>query len=87
MKLASKETSLAAGDKAIKDNRRRIRKLQAELGAIAMNNDENDIQLKAERIQDVQALQTDTNALRAERRNIERKVKIKYAGLTTLRAR
>ena len=63
-------------DKAIQDNRRRIRKLQAELGAIAMNNDENDIQLKAERIQDIQALQADTKALRAERRNIKRKVKI-----------
>jgi hypothetical protein len=63
-------------DKAIHDNRRRIRKFQAELGAITMNNDENDIQLKAERIQDIQALQTDINALRAERRNIKRKVKI-----------
>lgn len=63
-------------DKAIKDNRQRIRKLQAKLGAIAMHNDENDIQLKAERIQDIQALQADMNALRAERRNIKRKVKI-----------
>ncbi len=63
-------------DKALKDNRRRIRKLQAELGAIAMHNDISDIQLKAERIQDIQALQADTHALRAERRNIKRKVTI-----------
>ena len=35
------------------------------------------LQLKAERVQDIQALQADTNALRAERRNIARKVKIK----------
>ncbi|MDD5482467.1 MAG: hypothetical protein PHP98_02265 [Kiritimatiellae bacterium] len=33
--------------------------------------------MKAERVQDIQALQADTNALRAERRNIARKVKIK----------
>lgn len=60
-------------DKEIKDGRRRIRRLQAELGATTMN-DENDIQKKAEQIQDIQALQKDKDELCAKRRQIKRKV-------------
>lgn len=60
-------------DKQCKDLRRRIRRLQAELGAITMN-DENDIQKKAEIIQDIQALQKDKDELCAKRRKIKRKV-------------
>ncbi|MCA1810084.1 MAG: hypothetical protein LC725_11655 [Lentisphaerae bacterium] len=60
-------------DKQCKDLRRRILRLQAELGATTMN-DENDIQKKAEQIQDIQALQKDKDELCAKRRQIKRKV-------------
>ena len=62
-------------DKAVKDNRRRIRKLHAELGAASLG-DGKDIQWRAERLQDIQALETDNAGLRASRRAIPRKVPI-----------
>jgi hypothetical protein len=60
-------------DKEIKDKRRRIHRLQAELGATTMR-DELDIQKKSEKIQDIQALQKDKDELCAKRRQIQRKV-------------
>lgn len=60
-------------DKQCKDLRRRIRRLQAELGATTLHN-ENDIQKKAEIIQDIQALRKDKDELCVKRRKIKRKV-------------
>lgn len=60
-------------DKQVRENRRQIRRLQAELGATAMRV-ECDIQKKAEQIQDIQALQKDQDELCAKRRQIQRKV-------------
>lgn len=59
-------------DKEIRENRRRIYRLQAELGAIAMRAEGN-IQKKAEQIQDIQALQKDNAALCSKRRQMPRK--------------
>ncbi|MBU4366535.1 MAG: hypothetical protein KKF10_05330 [Verrucomicrobia bacterium] len=63
-------------EKAVKDNSRRIRKLHAELGAATLQNDGGDIQSRAERFQDIQRLQADTDDLRIKRRNTPRKVSI-----------
>ncbi len=63
-------------DKAVKDNRIRIRKIYAELGAQVMGSDGKDIQLRAERLQDIQALEKDLEELRAKRRTTSRKVQI-----------
>ena len=61
-------------DKGVKDNLRRIRKLQAELGAATLRPDGGDIQARAERVQDIQRLETDTNDLRNQRRTTPNKV-------------
>jgi hypothetical protein len=63
-------------DKAVKDNRRRIRTLHAELGKATMLSDGKDIQLRAEWLQDIQALEKDISGLRVKRRAIPRKVQI-----------
>jgi hypothetical protein len=61
-------------DKAVKDNARRIRKLHAQLGAATLQNDGGDIQSRAERLQDIQRLETDTADWRLQRRNTPKKV-------------
>ncbi|MFH1184009.1 MAG: hypothetical protein V1755_03080 [Chloroflexota bacterium] len=63
-------------DQAVADNRRRLRKLRAELGAMVLNNDGNTIQVSAERLQDIQRLEADAGELRAQRRATPRKVPI-----------
>ena len=63
-------------DKAVKDNRRRIRKLHAELGAASILGDGKDIQVRAERLQDIQALEADKADLCAKRRTTPQKVQI-----------
>ncbi|MDA0322445.1 MAG: hypothetical protein O2923_06975 [Verrucomicrobia bacterium] len=63
-------------DKAVRDNLRRIRKLHAALGARTLRNDGGDIEVWAERLQDIQRLETDTADLRAKRRETPRKVAI-----------
>jgi transposase-like protein len=63
-------------DKAIRDKRSHIRKLLSQLGAATMDSDEKDMQLMAERMQDIQALQTDVAALSAQRRQTPRKAQI-----------
>lgn len=63
-------------DKSVKDNLRCIRKLHAELGAATLQNDGGDIQLRAERLQDIQRLEADTDDLRVKRRNTPKKVPI-----------
>jgi len=63
-------------DKAVTDNRRRIRKLHAKLGAATLHSGGGDIQLQAETLQDIQQLEADTAALRIKRRGTPRKVLI-----------
>ena len=63
-------------DKAVKDNRCRIRKLHAELGVATVHYDGKDIQAKAERLQDIQALEEELEQLRAKRRTTSRKIQI-----------
>lgn len=63
-------------DKSVYEKRRQIRKLQAKLGAVTMENDESKMQLAAECIQDIQALQKDMADLSAQRRQTPRKVPI-----------
>lgn len=63
-------------EKDVKDARRTLHKLQAELGATALQNDGGDIQLRADRLQDIQKLQTDLADLRGQRRKIPRKVSL-----------
>ena len=63
-------------DKAVTDNRRRIRKLHAKLGAATLHNGGGDIQLQAETLQDIQQLEADTADLRIKRRGTSRKVLI-----------
>ena len=63
-------------DKAVKDNRRRIRKLHAELGAASILSEGKDIQVRAERLQDIQALEADKTDLCAKRRTTPQKAQI-----------
>jgi hypothetical protein len=63
-------------DKAVADNRRRIRKLHAKLGVATLHNGGGDIQLQAETLQDIQRLEADTADLRIKRRATPRKVPI-----------
>jgi hypothetical protein len=60
--------------KAVNDNVRRIRKLHAQLGAATLQNNGADIQSRAEHLQDIQRLETDTADLRLQRRNTPKKV-------------
>jgi hypothetical protein len=61
-------------EKNVKDARRKINKLHAELGAAALQNEGADIQLRAEQLQDMQKLEADLAALRIKRKNTPRKV-------------
>lgn len=61
-------------DKAVKDHIRRIRRLHAELGAASLHNEGTDIQWRADRLQDIQALEADADVVRARRRETPRKV-------------
>jgi len=61
-------------DKAVKDNARRIRKLHAQLGAASLQHNGADIQCRAENLQDIQRLETDTADLRRQRRNTPKKI-------------
>jgi hypothetical protein len=60
-------------DKCIGDKRRHIRTLQAKLGAATMENDERKMQMMAEHMQDIQALQADVADLSTKRRTTPRK--------------
>jgi hypothetical protein len=60
-------------DAAVKDKRRHIRKLHAELGAASLQNDSGNIHARAERLQDIQRQAAD---LRVKRRETPRKVPI-----------
>jgi transposase-like protein len=61
-------------EKAVKDHRRRLRTLQAQLGAATLQNDGADIQAQAERLQDIQRLQADLADLRLQRAKTPKKV-------------
>lgn len=61
-------------EKNVKDARRKINKLHAELGAAALQNEGADIQLRAEQLQDMQKLEADLDALRVKRKDTPRKV-------------
>lgn len=63
-------------DKAVRDNRTRLRRLHAELGMATLQNDGGDIHARAERLQDIQRLETDTADLRIQRRNTPKKVSL-----------
>ncbi len=63
-------------DKAIRTKRTCIRRLQAKLGAQALRNEGADIQLRAERVQDIQRLEEDIKQLRATQNQTARKVPI-----------
>lgn len=63
-------------ERLISHHRRRIRKLHAELGVESLKNDGGDIQARAEMVQDIQQLQSDTDRLREQRRGTPRKVPI-----------
>jgi len=61
-------------DKSIKEKLRQIRKLQAKEGAESLRSEEIDIQVRAERLEDIQALEADLATLRVQRRQMTRKV-------------
>lgn len=61
-------------DKAVKESVKKLRRLQADVGARYLENDGADIHASAERRQDIQALETDTDVLRIQRKNTPRKV-------------
>jgi len=63
-----------ARDKSVKDLLRRIRKLHAELGAETLQNDGGDIQSRAERLQDIQRLESDLAEVRIQRHQTPKKV-------------
>lgn len=63
-------------DKDVRATQGRIRKLQAELGALALRNEGADIQRRAERVQDLQRLEEDAGKLREKRRGTPRKVAV-----------
>jgi hypothetical protein len=60
-------------DKAVNAARRKLQKLQAKLGA-QTKTDDDDIQKKAEYVQDIQFLQAELDELRAERKQVKKKV-------------
>jgi hypothetical protein len=60
-------------DKAVRDKRGRLRKLHAELGKAALGSGA-EIQKQAERLEDIQRLESDLAALRTQRNHVERKV-------------
>ena len=56
------------------DGRRRIRKLQTELGAALQDLDGADLQAHAERLQNIQQVQADVDEVRVQRNNTSKKV-------------
>jgi len=63
-------------EKNVKDTRRKINKLHAELGAAALQNEGADIQLRAEQLHDIQKLESDLADLRTKRKDTPKKVSI-----------
>jgi len=63
-------------DKAVKDRTRRIRKLQAELGAARQGHDGASIQWRAERVEDIQRWKKEHKDLCLQRRETSKKVTI-----------
>jgi len=63
-------------DRAVGDTRARIRKLHAEIGAQTLRNEGDEIEQRAERLQDLQRLEADAADLRLKRRQTPRKVPI-----------
>jgi hypothetical protein len=61
-------------EKAVKDHSRQIRKIHAQLGAATLQNEGDDIQARAEQLQDIQRLEADTVELRLQRHNTPKKV-------------
>jgi len=61
-------------EKAVQDHRRRLRQLQAQLGAAALQNDGADIHARAECLQNIQGLQADLADLRLQRATTPKKV-------------
>jgi len=60
-------------DKAARTTRRTLQKFQAELGALTEADDDN-IQKKAECVQNIQSIQAELEELRAQRKKTDRKV-------------
>jgi hypothetical protein len=63
-------------DKAVRDKCRELRNLRAEIGAMAIDDKAQSIQVKAEQLQDLQQIEADLNNLRAKKRATPRKVPI-----------
>jgi hypothetical protein len=63
-----------AADKAVNDTRRRIRKLQVELGAYTLCENGGDIEWQAQKIQDIQSLEMLAAEQRLKRRQTPKKV-------------
>lgn len=61
-------------DKDVKAHTRKLRKMQARLGATSLENDGVDVQRHAELLQDIQRLEADTSELRTQRRKTPRKI-------------
>jgi hypothetical protein len=62
--------------KAVRDNVRRIRKLHAARGAATLRPDGEDIEVRAEQLQDIQRLEADTAELRTKRHDTPKTVAI-----------
>lgn len=63
-------------DKAVRQARQGVRKLEAKLGAVESRETNLAIQKKAEYLQDIQTAQLELDRLRCERRQTPRKVKL-----------
>ncbi|MEA3344411.1 MAG: hypothetical protein U9Q16_01900 [Patescibacteria group bacterium] len=63
-------------DKAVRGNRRKIRKLHAELGKQVLGDDGAGMEKQAELHQDIKQLESDTSELCVQRRETKRKVRI-----------
>jgi len=61
-------------DKAVKADTRKLRRMQATLGASSLENNSADVQRHAELLQDIQRLESDLGELRTQRRNTPKKV-------------
>jgi GGDEF domain-containing protein len=65
-----------AVDRAVADTRRRLYAVRAKIGGTALDNEGTSIQVNAERVQDLQRLEADVAALRAQRKETPRMVPI-----------
>ena len=63
-------------EKAVKAGTRKLRRMQATLGAEALENNSSDVQRHAELHQDIQQMESDLAELRAQRRQTPRKVTV-----------